>query len=79
MNPFIYAGSNRQYRAAYRKLLCCVVSQGHGDTAYQTGAPAVEGSLTQSHSSSGKTFITDMFQYNAVTDNIHAIKANGNE
>jgi hypothetical protein len=79
VNPFIYAGSNRQYRAAYRKLLCCVGPQGHGDADHQIGAPAEGCSLTHSHSGSGKTFITDMFQYNAVTDNIHAVKANGNE
>ncbi|PNF42334.1 hypothetical protein B7P43_G03679 [Cryptotermes secundus] len=71
VNPFIYAGSNRQYRAAYHKLLCCVGSPGHGDTDYQTGAPAEGGGLTHSHSGSGKTFITDMFQYNAATDNVH--------
>ncbi|XP_023714838.1 protein trapped in endoderm-1 [Cryptotermes secundus] len=79
VNPFIYAGSNRQYRAAYHKLLCCVGSPGHGDTDYQTGAPAEGGGLTHSHSGSGKTFITDMFQYNAATDNVHTVRANGNE
>lgn len=79
VNPFIYAGSNRQYRAAYRKLLCCVGSPGHGDTDYQTGAPAEGGGLTHSHSGSGKTFITDMFQYNAATDNVHTVRVNGNE
>jgi hypothetical protein len=79
VNPFIYAGSNRQYRAAYRKLLCCVGSQGHADTDHQIGVPAGGGSLTNSHSGSGKTFITDMFQYNAATDNIHVVKANDNE
>ncbi|XP_066997330.1 protein trapped in endoderm-1 isoform X2 [Anabrus simplex] len=31
VNPFIYAGSNRQYRAAYRNLLCCTRSNPQGD------------------------------------------------
>lgn len=79
VNPFIYAGSNRQYRAAYRKLLCCVSSQGRGDTGYRTGAPAGGGSVTHSHSGSGKTFITDTFQYNAAADKVNIVRANGND
>jgi hypothetical protein len=79
MNPFIYAGSNRQYRAAYRKLLCCVHSQEHRDMVHQTAAPGGGGSLTHSHSGSGKTFITETFQYNAAMDKVSAGKANGIE
>ncbi|XP_069694403.1 protein trapped in endoderm-1 isoform X2 [Periplaneta americana] len=38
VNPFIYAGSNRQYRAAYRRLLCCTGARGQGETGHRTGA-----------------------------------------
>jgi len=79
VNPFIYAGSNRQYRAAYRKLLCSVGAQGHRDTGYRTGAPTGGGSLTHSHSGSGKTFITDIFQYDAATDKVNVVRANEHE
>jgi len=79
VNPFIYAASNRQYRAAYRKLLCCVHSQEHRDMVHQTAAPGGGGSLTHSHSGSGKTFITETFQYNAAMDKVSAGKANGIE
>ncbi|XP_071442866.1 protein trapped in endoderm-1-like [Hetaerina americana] len=51
VNPFIYAGSNRQYRAAYRKLFC--------------GPPKLitvhKNSATPS--GSGKTTVTEMKQY----------------
>jgi hypothetical protein len=79
VNPLIYAASNRQYRAAYRKLLCCVHSQEHGDMVQQTAATGVGGTLTHSHSGSEKTFITEMFQYNAAMDKVSAQKANGIE
>ncbi|GFG30616.1 hypothetical protein Cfor_05178, partial [Coptotermes formosanus] len=79
VNPFIYAGSNRQYRAAYHKLLCCTNSPGRRGTVYQTTAPGGGGSLTHSHSGSGKTFITEMLQYNAAMDKVSVVGANGIE
>ena len=79
VNPFIYAGSNRQYRAAYRKLLCCISSQGHRDIVYQMTAPGGRGSLTHSHSGSGKTFITEMLPYNAAMDKVSVVRTSGTE
>uniref|UniRef100_A0A0U5AEH1 Putative gustatory receptor n=1 Tax=Reticulitermes speratus TaxID=60591 RepID=A0A0U5AEH1_9NEOP len=79
VNPFIYAGSNRQYRAAYRKLLCCISSQGHRDIVYQMTTPGGRGSLTHSHSGSGKTFITEMLQYNAAMDKASVVRTSGTE
>jgi len=73
VNPFIYAGSNRQYRAAYRRLLCWG-STGQGDASRRTGG----GSNNHSHSGSGKTFITDMLQYNAATEKVQVLRPNDN-
>ena len=58
INPFIYAFSNRQYRAAYRKLLC----GSRRPSSTHSGA---------SRSASSRTFMTDMLsQYNTKADRV---------
>ncbi|KAF4532827.1 hypothetical protein B566_EDAN002678 [Ephemera danica] len=65
INPIIYAFSNRQYRQAYRTLIC--------------GRPTQQRtSATQSRSGSGKTFITEMLQFNAATEKVKITKNNCN-
>ena len=54
INPFIYAFSNRQYRAAYRKLLC-------------GSRRAVSTNSSASRSAGSRTFMTDVFQYNVIS------------
>ncbi|KAJ9581013.1 hypothetical protein L9F63_023800, partial [Diploptera punctata] len=44
INPFIYAGSNRQYRGAFRRLLCCS-SVGQGDVSRRTGKTFITDTL----------------------------------
>ncbi|KAK4030189.1 hypothetical protein OUZ56_023165 [Daphnia magna] len=63
INPFIYAFSNRQYRSAYRQLLC-----GSSRSARLT-------SQTQTSRSSGRTFLTDMLHYTAHADKVKVIRA----
>ncbi len=63
INPFIYAFSNRQYRSAYRQLLC-----GSSRSARLT-------SQTQTSRSSGRTFLTDMLHYTAHAEKVKVIRA----
>ena len=57
INPFIYAGTNRQYRAAYRRLLCCSPPRAHQSNT--------------SRSSAGRTFITEMIHLNKQAKEVH--------
>lgn len=66
INPFIYAFSNRQYRSAYRQLLC-----GSSRSARLT-------SQTQTSRSSGRTFLTDMLHYTAHAEKVKVIRATAN-
>jgi hypothetical protein len=66
INPFIYAFSNRQYRSAYRQLLC-----GSSRSARLT-------SQTQTSRSSGRTFLTDMLHYTAHAEKVKVIRATTN-
>lgn len=62
INPFIYAFSNRQYRSAYRQLLC--------------GSSANRVTTTTHSRSSGRTFLTDMLHYTAQAEKVKVIRAN---
>ncbi|XP_046463209.1 protein trapped in endoderm-1-like [Daphnia pulex] len=66
INPFIYAFSNRQYRSAYRQLLC-----GSSRSARLT-------SQTQTSRSSGRTFLTDMLHYTAHAEKVKVIRSTTN-
>lgn len=57
VNPFVYAVTNRQYRAAYRKLFC-----GHRNKPGRS-------SNSHSKSNSSRTFVTE-FQYHASSGHV---------
>lgn len=57
VNPFVYAVTNRQYRAAYRKLFC-----GHRSKPGRS-------SNSHSKSNSSRTFVTE-FQYHASSGHV---------
>jgi len=58
INPFIYAFKNRQYKLAFKKLLCCTDKR--GSQAVRAG-----GSHASAHSrqSATRTYVTEMQQY----------------
>ncbi|XP_043202121.1 protein trapped in endoderm-1-like [Amphibalanus amphitrite] len=62
INPFIYAFSNRNYRKAYRQLLC-------GKRRPSSTHSAA------SRSASSRTFFTDVFQFNAKAESL--VQKNG--
>jgi len=59
VNPFIYAFKNRQYKQAFKKLLC--MDKRVGPPGSRPGVSQVS---AQSRQSASKTFITEMMQYN---------------
>ncbi|KAG8239713.1 hypothetical protein J437_LFUL019070 [Ladona fulva] len=65
INPFIYAGSNRQYRTAYRKLF------------FGSKSPTInqKASVICSPSGSGKTFMTEMHHCNGQSEKFKALKS----
>ena len=72
INPFIYAFSNRQYRSAYRQLLCGSSSRARSTTSGQgRGATSAN---TQSRSSGGRTFLTEMLHYTTNVDKVKVIR-----
>ncbi|XP_023333494.1 protein trapped in endoderm-1 [Eurytemora carolleeae] len=68
INPFIYAFKNRQYKQAFKKLLC--VYQRVDQPVSRPGASQASG---QSKQSASKTFITEMLQYNAGQEKIKMV------
>ncbi len=69
VNPFIYAFSNRQYRTAYRQLLC-------RSPASAAGAAGGNHRVASNHSrSSGRTFLTDMLHYSVHVDKVKIVRA----
>ena len=75
INPFIYAFSNRQYRSAYRQLLCGSSSRGRSTTSGYGGRGATSANTaTHSRSSGGRTFLTEMLHYTTNADKVKVIR-----
>jgi len=66
INPFIYAFKNRQYKQAFKKLLC---ADKHVGAPSRPGASHLSGHSKQSAS---RTFITEMLQYTANQDKVES-------
>nr|CAD7434164.1 unnamed protein product [Timema monikensis] len=73
INPFIYAGSNKQYRTAYKKLFCNY--KDHPELFIEKQVDVRFNHLSDSHSDSGNTFIIGL-QYNATTEKVNVSRSN---
>ncbi|PSN55846.1 Protein trapped in endoderm-1, partial [Blattella germanica] len=75
VNPFIYAGSNRQYRDAYRGLFGCARVR-HGDGSRRTAAAAGgEASDLQIFFSRYSPFVVPMFDNDIAIHRPHVLKS----
>jgi len=68
INPFIYAFKNRQYKQAFKKLLCL-----DSETS-QPARPGGSQNSGQSKQSASKTFVTEMIQLNTTNEKAKMVR-----